>query len=127
MLRRLAELFEQQLQLRVGVNTGEVVVGRPREGSSFVTGDAVNVAARLEQAAAPGEILVGRRTVASVRGAFEFDEPRRVEAKGKPAGLECCRLLRSVSLTRVRGVGTLRDVFVGRESELGLLQRPTSG
>ncbi|MCY7399850.1 MAG: AAA family ATPase [Nocardioides sp.] len=122
MLRRLAELFEGQLQLRIGVNTGEVVVGRPREGSSFVTGDAVNVAARLEQAAAPGEIVVGRRTVASVRGAFEFDEPQRVEAKGKPAGVECCRLLRSVSLTRVRGVGALRDVFVGRESELGLLQ-----
>lgn len=122
MLRRLAELFEGRIQLRIGVNTGDVVVGRPREGSSFVTGDAVNVAARLEQAAAPGEIMVGRRTVAGVRGAFEFEEPRWVEAKGKPSGLECCRLVRAVSLTRPRGVGGLRQVFVGRESELGLLQ-----
>ena len=61
-----------RLALRIGVNTGEIVVGRPREGSSFVTGDAVNVCARLEQAAAPGEILVGERTVAAARGAFEL-------------------------------------------------------
>ena len=71
--RRMRELFDGELQLRVGVNTGEVVVGPAREGSSFVTGDAVNVSARLEQHAAPGEILVGERTVAAVRGAFEFD------------------------------------------------------
>src|ERR1700745_3273394 len=59
MQRRLGELFGGRLALRIGVNTGDVVVGRPREGSSFVTGDAVNVCARLEQAAAPGEILGG--------------------------------------------------------------------
>ena len=53
MQRRLRELFGDRLALRIGVNTGEVVVGRPREGSSFVTGDMVNVAARLEQAAKP--------------------------------------------------------------------------
>src|SRR5947208_16040435 len=47
MHRRLGELFGDRLALRIGVNTGEVVVGRPREGSSFVTGDAVNVAQRL--------------------------------------------------------------------------------
>src|ERR687898_3583491 len=59
MRKRLDELFGDRLQLRTGVNTGEVVVGAPREGSSFVTGDPVNVAARLEQGAEPGEILVG--------------------------------------------------------------------
>src|SRR5437763_9515928 len=58
MQRRLDALFDGALKLRVGVNTGEVVVGQAREGSSFVTADAVNVAARLEQAAAPGEVLV---------------------------------------------------------------------
>ena len=88
MQRRLHELFGDTLALRIGVNTGEVVVGEPRAGSSFVTGDAVNVAARLEQAAEPGEILVGRRTAAAVRGAFELDEPRTVEAKGKPGGVD---------------------------------------
>ena len=89
MRRALAELFGSRLALRIGVNTGEVVVGKPREGSSFVTGDAVNVGARLEQAAAPGEILVGERTAVIVRGAFEFDDPRSIEAKGKPDGIVC--------------------------------------
>src|SRR5436190_19291437 len=74
MQHRLKELFGEALPLRIGVNTGEVVVGKPREGSSFVTGDSVNVAARLEQAAEPGEVLVGERTVATARGAFEFGE-----------------------------------------------------
>ena len=127
MQRRLDELFGDRLALRIGVNTGEVVVGRPREGSSFVTGDAVNVAARLEQAAAPGEILAGERTVAAVRGAFEFAEPATVEAKGKPGGVVCRRLVRALSLMRPRGVGGLRRAFVGREAELELLHGLPAG
>ena len=59
MQRRLKELFGDAVGMRIGVNTGDVVAGQARVGSSFVTGDAVNVAARLEQAAEPGEILVG--------------------------------------------------------------------
>jgi class 3 adenylate cyclase len=122
MQRRLRELFGDKLALRIGVNTGEVVVGRAREGSSFVTGDAVNVAARLEQAADPGEILAGERTVAAVRGAFEFAEPMNVEAKGKPEGLSCRRVLRALSLMRPRGVSGLRRTFVGRDAELATLR-----
>jgi class 3 adenylate cyclase/tetratricopeptide (TPR) repeat protein len=122
MHRRLAEFFGEQLELRIGVNTGDVVVGRPREGSSFVTGDAVNVCARLEQAAAPGEILVGERTAAAVRGAFEFDAPTAVDAKGKPDGVVCRRLIRALSLMRPRGVSGLQRAFVGREDELERLR-----
>jgi class 3 adenylate cyclase len=122
MQRRLEELFGESLSLRIGVNTGDVVVGRPREGSSFVTGDAVNVAARLEQAAEPGEILVGERTAAAVGGAFELDEPATVAAKGKVGGVTCRRLLRALSLMRPRGVGGLGHAFVGRERELEALQ-----
>jgi class 3 adenylate cyclase len=122
MRRRLHELFGDRLALRIGVNTGDVVVGRPREGSSFVTGDAVNVGARLEQAAAPGEILVGERTLSAVRGAFEFSEAARIEAKGKPDGVVCARLLRALSLMRARGVGGMPPVFVGRDAELEVLQ-----
>jgi class 3 adenylate cyclase/tetratricopeptide (TPR) repeat protein len=123
MQRRLHELFGETLELRIGVNTGEVVVGTPREGSSFVTGDSVNVAARLEQAAEPGEILVGERTVATARGAFEFAERQTVAAKGKPGGVECRRLVRGLSLMRPRGVGGLRRAFVGREEEMNVLER----
>jgi class 3 adenylate cyclase len=122
MRRRLAELFAGRLDLRTGINTGEVVVGQPREGSSFVTGDAVNVAARLEQAAAPGEILAGERTVAAARGAFEFDEPATVEAKGKPEGIVARRLVRALSLMRPRGVGGLALAFVGRDRDLDRLR-----
>lgn len=122
MQRRLGELFGDRLALRIGVNTGDVVVGRPREGSSFVTGDAVNVCARLEQAAAPGEILVGERTVAAARGAFEFGEPLTVEAKGKPEGVPGRRLVRALSLMRPRGVAGLDPVFVGRDAELERLR-----
>ena len=123
MRRRLGELFGGRLALRIGVNTGDVVVGKPREGSSFVTGDTVNVGARLEQAAAPGEILVGERTVAAARGAFEFGEPATVQAKGKPGGIRCRRLVRALSLVRPRGVGGLRPVFVGRDGELADLRQ----
>jgi Adenylate and Guanylate cyclase catalytic domain/AAA ATPase domain len=67
------------LMARIGVNTGEVVAG---EGDTLVTGDAVNVAARLEQAAEPGEVLVGAETRRLVRDAVRV-EPVPVEAKGK--------------------------------------------
>jgi hypothetical protein len=82
----------------------------------------VNVAARLEQAAAAGEILAGERTVAAAGSAFEFGEPTTVEAKGKPAGVACRRVVRALSLMRPRGVGGLRRAFVGRGRELELLQ-----
>jgi class 3 adenylate cyclase len=123
MQRTLEELFGDSLALRIGVNTGEVVVGRPREGSSFVTGDAVNVAARLEQAAEPGEILAGERTVGAARGAFEFGAPVTHEAKGKPGGVRCRRVARALSLMRPRGIGDLERVFVGRNAELDVLKR----
>jgi class 3 adenylate cyclase len=122
MQRRLEEMFGESLALRIGVNTGEVVVGRPREGSSFVTGDAVNVAARLEQASEPGQILVGERTAAAVGGAFDLDEPATVQAKGKAEGIVARRLVRALSLARPRGLGGLPPAFVGREAELEALQ-----
>ncbi len=68
------------LEARIGVNTGEVVAG---EGDTLVTGDAVNVAARLEQAAGPGEVLLGAETVRLVRDAVET-EPVELTVKGKP-------------------------------------------
>ena len=117
MQRRLPELGDG-LELRIGVNTGEVVAGEPQASSSFVSGDAVNVAARLEQAAGPGEILAGERTAAAVRGAFELGKPVRVEAKGKPEGLVARRVVRALSLMRPRGVSGLASSFVGRKADL---------
>ena len=65
-LHQLNDEFERVWGVRIlahtGVNTGEVVAGDPTSGESFVVGDAVNVAARLEQAAEPGQILIGEST-----------------------------------------------------------------
>src|SRR4029450_11163704 len=66
MQRRLAELnvelretWAVDLACRIGINSGEVVAGDPGTGDTFVTGDPVNLGKRLEQAAQPGEILIG--------------------------------------------------------------------
>jgi class 3 adenylate cyclase/tetratricopeptide (TPR) repeat protein len=92
-VRAAAELREAVAALglaaRVGVNTGEVVAG---EGDSLVTGDAVNVAARLEQVAEPGEILLGEETRQLVRDAVRV-EPLELELKGKSAPVAAHRLL----------------------------------
>ena len=76
MQRRLAELNVElqatwgvELACRIGINTGEVVAGDPGTGDTFVTGDAVNLAKRLEQAAQPGEILIGTATYPLVKDA----------------------------------------------------------
>src|ERR1700694_3060767 len=66
------------LQLRIGVNTGEVVAARKSDAGDFlVTGDAVNVAARLQQHADPNAILVGERTRRAVSG-FRFGEEQQL-------------------------------------------------
>jgi len=87
-----------------------------------VTGDAVNVAARLEQIAEPGEILVGERTAAAAQGAFEFGPPTTVRPRAKPtasAAEGSCERSRSYVHEVLPGSGR---AFVGRERELQLLQ-----
>jgi class 3 adenylate cyclase len=123
MQKRLEELFGGVLSLRIGVNTGEVVAGQARVGSSFVTGDTVNIAARLEQGARPGEILVGERTATAVSGAFEFAKPATIPAKGKPDGVACRRLVSALTPMRPQRFDGLQRAFVGRDRELEALQR----
>ena len=127
---RLAELEEWQqagMEVRIGVNTGEVVAGDAsrREmfasGDAVVLGDSVNVAARLEQAAAPGEILVGEATYRLVWDAVSVEPVPPVEAKGKTKPLICFRLL-GVS-TSGRSERAAAGALVGRASELVLLER----
>ncbi|MFT4264037.1 MAG: AAA family ATPase [Nocardioides sp.] len=79
--------------IRTGVNTGSVVAGTGRAGGSFATGDAVNTAARLEQAAAPGEILLGEQTWQLVRDAVDAEPVAPVAAKGKAEPVPAYRLL----------------------------------
>jgi class 3 adenylate cyclase len=88
--------------IRTGVNTGAVVAGAARAGGSFATGDAVNTAARLEQAAAPGEILLGGTTYALVRDAVEVEAVEPVRAKGKAEPVPAYRLIGVLDVERGR-------------------------
>ena len=125
---RLAELnveFDRAhhitLQVRVGVNSGEVVAPMgPAPTQRIVAGDAVNVAARLEQAAPPGTTLVGERTYRAARLAFRFDSPIAVEAKGKTEPLRAYRLLEALPEIQ-RGVRGLSAPMIGRERELATM------
>ena len=101
------------LSFRTGVNTGEVVVG---EGETLATGDAVNVAARLEQAAAPGEILIGAETLALVRDAVTVEPVEPLELKGKREPVPAFRLV-VVDATADAFVRHLDAPLVGRVRE----------
>jgi class 3 adenylate cyclase/tetratricopeptide (TPR) repeat protein len=109
-----------ELRARIGVNTGEVVVGDPEAGQALVVGDAVNVAARLEQAATPGEVLLGPATYALVRDLVEAEETGPLELKGKRAPALAFRLLgvEPGSLAAPRPEPPL----VGRRDELATLR-----
>ncbi len=82
----LIERYGTGVQIRTGVNTGDVVSGDPASGEGFVSGDAVNVAARFEQAAEPGQILIGAATRALVgdRVDVELVEPLTLKGKSEP-------------------------------------------
>lgn len=116
--QQIAAETTRNIRVRVGVNTGEVVVGATRAGGAFVTGDAVNVAARLEQAAAPGEVLLGAPTYRLVRDMVEATSVRPLRVKGLTEPLEAWRL---TSVLDRRRDGRRRGPFVGRAAELQTL------
>jgi hypothetical protein len=96
---------------RIGVNTGEVVTGTEER---LATGDAVNVAARFEQAAAPAEVLIGDPTLALVHGAVAAERVEPLTLKGKSHPVPAYRLV-SVLDAPERSHASR---FVGREREL---------
>ncbi len=110
-----------ELRIRTGVNTGEVVAGDPAEGQSFVAGDAVNVAARLEQAAAPDEILVGETTYRLVGDAVTAEPLAPLTLKGKPEPVAAWRVL-EMAPVGPRWARRLDSALVGREHELDVLR-----
>jgi class 3 adenylate cyclase/tetratricopeptide (TPR) repeat protein len=109
--------WDVTLRTRIGINTGPVVVGSDGD-DALVVGDAVNVAARLEQAAAPGEILLGAETSALVRGSVTLDAGSALSLKGKADPVTGFRLL-DVTSDRVERP---RPAFIGRDRELGVLR-----
>jgi class 3 adenylate cyclase/predicted ATPase len=124
---RLADLNEElerergiSLQVRTGVNTGEVVTGDPSGGQFYATGDAVNVAKRLEQAAQPSEVLLGEQTYRLVQDAVRVELVGPLTLKGKAGAVAPYRLLEVVE--GAPAVARRFDTpFVGRQEELARL------
>jgi class 3 adenylate cyclase/tetratricopeptide (TPR) repeat protein len=112
--------WEVSLEIRVGVNTGEVVAGDPSGGQAFATGDAINLAARLQQAAQPGEILIGESTRRLLGDRVTVAEVRPFQVKGKRAPVRASRVL-AVSSDTPHST-SVAGPFVGRETELRLLR-----
>jgi class 3 adenylate cyclase/tetratricopeptide (TPR) repeat protein len=106
-----------RIALRTGVNTGEVVVGDPSAQHFYATGDAVNVAARLEQAAGPGEILIGNATRQLVRDAVQLEQVDDLDLKGKTDRVPAWRLA-GVDPDAAGFARRLESPLVGRREEL---------
>ena len=111
------ELAATSIPVRIGVNTGEVVAGG---GEALVTGDAVNVAARLEQAADVGEVWIGDTTYRLTREAVHAEPIGGISAKGKPMPVEAHRLV-SVSEHAQAIPRRIDSRLVGRTLELKML------
>lgn len=109
------------IDIRTGVNTGEVVAGDSASGDPLVTGDAVNVAARLEQAAETGEILIGESTYSLVKEAVRAEVVRPLLVKGKAEYVHAYRLLRVLPAEPMPR--RLDSTLVGRKGELALLRQ----
>ncbi len=130
MLRRLDEVnvslmqsHDVMLQIRIGVNTGEVLATTdPRPGEAMVTGDTVNAAARLQSAAEPGTVVIGERTARGARGSFQLESLGPLELKGKAQPVNAFVVVEELDQASGRGVPGLHAPLVGRDSELELLR-----
>jgi class 3 adenylate cyclase/tetratricopeptide (TPR) repeat protein len=127
MRERLAALNEElerrwgvAIGNRTGVNTGEVVAGDPTTGQRLVTGDTVNTAARLEQAAPPSDVLIGETTYRLVHHAVEVEPVEPLELKGKAERVPAYRL---ISVREAESIERRHDSpLVGRTQELAALR-----
>ena len=116
-------LYGVTLRVRIGVNTVEVIAPGGEDASQvIVASDAVNVAARLEQAAPPGTVLVGRRTYAATKRAFRFEGPIALRLKGKEGTVDGYRVLApEAGMEGMRAPIGLATGIVGRGREIDAL------
>jgi class 3 adenylate cyclase len=120
--RDLERELQVTLLVRIGVNTGLVLAGGDHEAQPFVAGDAVNVAARLERAAGPGEVLLGEATYRLVEDAVEVEPVAPFVPRGRVTPVAVHRLL-AVAPDATGLAGRQDTPLVGRAAELALLDR----
>ena len=116
----LERTYGVRLQNRTGIKTGEVVAGDPTTGQRLVTGDTVNLAARLEQAAPTNEILMGDNTYRLVRDRVEVEELEPLDLKGQPEPIAAFRLLHV--LDEPTTPHRFETTLVGRDEDLAVLR-----
>src|SRR5262249_25770977 len=117
-LRGLARDTAVPVQMRIGVNTGEGLVGAlPAGGDPTGMGDGVNTAWGLQTAAAPGQVLVGFTTFTATRGAIEYESLGALAVKGREEPVEAFAAVAAMAPPGHRPVG--RTPLVGRDAERG--------
>src|SRR5439155_19484308 len=107
-----------EIENHIGVNTGEVIAGDASTGQRLVTGDTVNTAARLEQAAGPGEVVLGDLTYRLARNQIEIEFIPPLTLKGKAEPVPAYRLIRVGASNAAPAAATTATAtpFVGREA-----------
>jgi len=109
------------VRMRVGINTGEALVGALRAGGEYTAmGDAVNVAARLQTAAKPGQILVGPATYAETADVVRYESIGPVQARGREEPVEAYAAVETLAPPGHRP-RRARTPLIGREKEMGIL------
>jgi class 3 adenylate cyclase/tetratricopeptide (TPR) repeat protein len=120
---RVRDRHGADVGLRIGVNTGDVVAGREAaaRGDLIVSGDTVNVAARLQQHAEPGSVLVGSRTHFATSRSIDYQRAPEVTAKGKVEPVRAWIAHAAIEEPGARGVAGLSAPLIGRDEELEML------
>jgi class 3 adenylate cyclase len=124
--RRELDGVVEDFQMRIGINTGPVVIGdigTDLHMEYLALGDAVNIAARLQSAAQPGKVLLSHDSTRLVSSEFELKDLGEISAKGKSEPLRVYQVegVKAEPEGR-RGIPSMRSALVGRERELALLE-----
>jgi class 3 adenylate cyclase len=118
----IAERHRVALAVRIGVNSGEVIAGIGAGDQLIVTGDAVNVAARLQQTAEPGDVVAGEPTYLATRGVFRAEPIEDRLLKGKSLPVRAWRVAGMAEPSAGSELAPARSGLVGRARELALLE-----
>ena len=125
--RRQLAGFVDDFHMRVGIHVGEVVVGQvgtDEHAEYLAIGDTVNVAARIESAAQPGDVLVSETCVRLIEHTFELGDIKEIKAKGKTKPVHVTVVLSlKAEPGLARGIGGVRAPFVGREAEVAQVEQ----